>query len=84
MGADPVGPDAGSEPAAGGQRLTVHVTIEPGEALSGSVFTDAEEPTIAFSGWLGLVEALNLFRRRAGQDLTPPTRPSSQIAPGRI
>lgn len=84
MGADRVGPDAGSEPSASSQRLTVHVTIEPGEALSGSVYTDAEEPTIAFSGWLGLVEALNLLRRRAGQDLPPPTRGASQIAPGPI
>ena len=62
----------------------MHVTIEPGEAFSGSVFTDAEEPTIAFSGWLGLVEALNLLRRRAGQDLAPPTRAASQIASGPI
>ena len=44
----------------GGARLTVHVTIEPGEGLSGSVVADTSDQAIAFSGWLGLVEAINL------------------------
>ncbi len=58
----------------GGARLTVHVTIEPGEGLSGSVAADTSDKSIAFSGWLGLVEAINLLRRRAGQivALSPP------------
>jgi len=50
----------------GGARLTVHVTIEPGEGLSGSVVANTDRESIAFSGWLGLVEAINLLRHRAG------------------
>ncbi len=57
----------------GGARLTVHVTIEPGEGLSGSVVADQSDQTIAFSGWLGLVEAINLWRRRAGQLTASPS-----------
>ena len=56
----------------GGARLTVHVTIEPGEGLSGSVVADRSDQAIAFSGWLGLVEAINLWRRRAGQVTASP------------
>jgi len=64
----------------GGARLTVHVTIEPGESLSGSVVADPADQAIAFSGWLGLVEAINLLRRRAGQ-LTAPS-PSNEASDG--
>jgi hypothetical protein len=54
----------------GGTRLTVHVTIEPGEGLSGSVAADTSDKSIAFSGCLGLVEAINLLRRRSGPVVT--------------
>ncbi len=56
----------------GGARLTVHVTIEPGDGLSGSVVADQSDQPIAFSGWLGLVEAINLWRRRTGQAMASP------------
>ncbi len=48
-------------------RLTVPVTIEPGQGLSGSVVASTGDEALAFSGWLGLVEAINLLRQRAGQ-----------------
>jgi hypothetical protein len=66
----------------GGARLTVHVTIEPGESLSGSVVADAGDETIAFSGWLGLVEAINLLRRRAGQVMASPPLGAGKDADG--
>ena len=52
--------------------MTVHVTIEPGEGLSGSAVAHMGDEVLAFSGWLGLVEAINLLRRRAGQVNTSP------------
>jgi hypothetical protein len=55
-----------------GSRLTVHLTIEPGEGLSGSAVADKDAEAIAFSGWLGLVEAINLLRRRGGQVMASP------------
>jgi hypothetical protein len=65
--------DQRAEPPMGGARLTVHVTIEPGESLSGSVLADPAGQAIAFSGWLGLVAAINLLRRQAGQVTAPPS-----------
>ncbi len=66
----------------GGARLTVHVTIEPGESLSGSVVADPTDQAIAFSGWLGLVEAINLLRRRAGQVTAPSSSDKAGDAEG--
>ena len=66
----------------GGARLTVHVTIEPGEGLSGSVLADQSDESIAFSGWLGLVEAINLLRGRAGQVLASPPLGAGRDAKG--
>jgi hypothetical protein len=68
----------------GGARLTVHVTIEPGESLSGSVVADPADQAIAFSGWLGLVEAINLLRRRAGQVTALPPSSGATDADGSI
>jgi hypothetical protein len=65
MSAHSTRPQVGKSPGDGGA-LTVHLTIEPGDDLSGSASSDAGGPPIAFSGWLGLVETLNLLRRRAG------------------
>jgi hypothetical protein len=67
----------------GGARLTVHVTIEPGEGLSGSVAADSSDKSIVFSGWLGLVETINLLRRRAGQIVTL-SAPDQSRAAGRF
>lgn len=66
----------------GGARLTVHLTIEPGEGLSGSAVADKEAEAIAFSGWLGLVEAINLLRCRGGHVMTsPPAGAASDVSP---
>ncbi len=65
-----------------GARLTVHVTIEPGESLSGSVVADPTDQAIAFSGWLGLVEAINLLRRQAGQVTAPASSDEANDAEG--
>jgi hypothetical protein len=66
----------------GGARLTVHLTIEPGEGLSGSAVADKEAEAIAISGWLGLVEAINLLRRRGGHVMTsPPAGAASDVSP---
>ena len=61
------------EPAAKGPErrggLTVQVTMEPGNELAGSVAAGEGEAPIAFFGWLGLIEALQLVRRRAGLEV---------------
>ena len=43
--------------------VVVHVTFEPGEPIAGSATTDVESPGLAFSGWLGFVEVLDVLRR---------------------
>jgi hypothetical protein len=66
----------------GGARLTVHLTIEPGEGLSGSAVVDKDAEAIAFSGWLGLVETINLLRRRGGHVMTsPPVGAATDVNP---
>lgn len=45
--------------------LIVIVTIEPGEPFAGSLKTDLGEPGLAFSGWLGFIEAIDVLRRRS-------------------
>ncbi|MHB8264061.1 MAG: hypothetical protein ACYDGY_10025 [Acidimicrobiales bacterium] len=46
------------------KRLTVQVTIEAGEPLVGTMRVDPNEPELAFTGWFGLVEVLEVMRRR--------------------
>jgi hypothetical protein len=76
--------DQGAEPPMGGARLTVHVTIEPGDDLSGCLVADPGKEALAFSGWLGLIEAINLLRRRAGHVVvsTPVSAGSDADGPG--
>ena len=72
MGAEREVPEPAGPPPGGGGGLTVHVTMDPGEDLAGSVCAGDGEKSIAFFGWLGLIEALQLLRRRAGLEGPPP------------
>lgn len=56
--------DAGGVSA---ERLVLQLTLEPGEALAGSLAGDDTGEVMAFSGWFGLVEALEVLRQRTGQ-----------------
>ncbi len=55
--------------------LVLHLTLEPGEALTGSLAGAPGEEAMAFSGWLGLLEALEVARRRAGHVGGEPSAP---------
>ena len=48
-----------------GDALIVVVTIEPGDPFAGSLTTDPDGPGLAFSGWLGFIEAMEVLRRRS-------------------
>lgn len=52
-------------------RVLVHLTLEPGDALAGSASTGNGAQEIAFSGWLGLLEVLDVLRRRATPEAVP-------------
>ncbi|MHB1889894.1 MAG: hypothetical protein ACYCUF_03305 [Acidimicrobiales bacterium] len=60
--------------------LVLQVTIEPGEPLAGSVRGGPAGQDLAFTGWIGLAEALDVVRRRAGH-LDPPGTPPDQQPP---
>lgn len=48
-----------------GDSLVVIVTIEPGEPFAGSLTIDPGGPGLAFTGWLGFIEAIDVLRRRS-------------------
>ncbi len=48
-----------------GEELVLRLTLEPGEPVAASITTDADRREMAFSGWLGLIEVLDMLRRRA-------------------
>jgi hypothetical protein len=52
-------------------RVLVRLTLEPGEALAGSAGIGNGGQEIAFSGWLGLLEVLDVLRRRAAPEAAP-------------
>lgn len=60
--------DASDGGAVGTRQLDLLLTLEPSEALTGCLAPAGGEGagSIAFSGWVGLLEALEVFRRRAG------------------
>jgi len=70
-------PGPGKRHRRGNRGVTVHVTMEPGEELAGSIATGDNKQSIAFSGWLGLIEALELVRRRSGLREDPTPQPGS-------
>jgi hypothetical protein len=51
--------------------LVLRLTLEPGDTLTGSLAGVPGEEAMAFSGWLGLVEAIQVLRQRAGQAAGP-------------
>jgi len=55
----------------GPSRLVLRLTLEPGEPLAGSLADSTGEGALAFSGWLGLLEALEVLRSRAGHQAGP-------------
>lgn len=50
----------------GERTLELHLSLEPGEPLSGRIRADPDAPAIVFSGWLGLAEALQVLREASG------------------
>jgi hypothetical protein len=50
-----------------GDNLVLVVTIESGDVFAGTLTTEPGEPGLAFSGWLGFVEAIDVLRRRASE-----------------
>ena len=58
-------------PSTPGQGLVVQLTIEPGEPLAGSATVEGTDRHFVFSGWLGLVELLTVFRRHDGREAAP-------------
>ena len=49
------------------ERLVLQLTIEPGDALAGSLAPEDGGTAMAFSGWFGLVETLEVLMRRTDQ-----------------
>ena len=45
----------------------LQLTIEPGDALAGSLAPEDGGTAMAFSGWFGLVETLEVLMRRTDQ-----------------
>jgi hypothetical protein len=54
--------------------VLVHLTLEPGEVLTGSASSGNGGQELAFSGWLGLLEVLDVLRRRAASETAPAER----------
>ncbi len=53
-------------------RLTVRLDIEPGEPFAGTLSLDPDAPGVAFEGWIGFMEALDVLRRRTRQPIEAP------------
>lgn len=47
-------------------RLTVHIELDLGQDMAGTMHGDSDEHDMAFDGWIGFMEALQVLRRRAG------------------
>ncbi len=46
------------------ENLVITLTVYPGESFSGLMAAKAGEPEVAFSGWVGFFEAIDVLRQR--------------------
>jgi hypothetical protein len=57
--------------------LELDLKIERRQGLSGTVARKNERQATSFSGWLGLAEAIDVLRRKAGHPQAPPRQPGA-------
>ena len=65
--------------------LVLHMTLDPSGPLAGSIVNDSDPVGLAFTGWLGLFEAIEVLRQRAaasGEPLQQRSLGSTQLPPG--
>ncbi len=46
------------------ENLVVTLTVYPGDSFTGSILAKDGDPELAFSGWIGFFEAVDVLRQR--------------------